>query len=170
MRFLILGLILITSVAFAQDLRIESGVPISCEELPVVDSIQPMCLQFNPDGSISVKLECISFMELVPIGIMPEKKYLKVRGMVNSPYAEGVRENYIKWHTINRRTEEKLNCPELLKISSGVATFGPGKLGFAAQGTGEERKLWLSLGQDINPLYILTDEQVNNIQAELDKL
>jgi len=158
-------------LALAEDLRLESGVPVSCQELETVDSIQPLCLQFNPDGSISVKLECITFMDLVQLGLVEGKTYLRVRGTVNSPYAAGVYEGYMNWHKINRRTEEKLSCPILLKISGGVATFGPGKLGFAAQGTGEERALRLSLGLDVmNPLYMLSDEQLANIQIELDKL
>ena len=153
-------LIACTSV-MAEDLRIEGGVPISCSEVETVDAIaQETCLVYNSDGSVSVRLDCISYIEVQETSNSP---YLLIKVNVDST------DYPMAWHRINRISEEALTCPTLLVISNGIARVGPGKLGFSLKRTATP---WarITLGNHVTPEFLLDETQLANIKIELEKI
>jgi len=147
-----------------EDLRLEGGKPVVVTELPIeAISTQPHNVAYNPDGSISVKLSAITFKEMhtSPGGIT----YLLARAELD------VIENHADWHRIDRLTEEKLSAPDLLVVDEGIATFGPGKLGFSIHGINNPTQ-WvkITLGLHITPEFLLTEEQEANIREVLNAL
>jgi len=146
------------------NLRLEGGTPVVVSEIPVeVPPMQPHNISYNPDGSISIKLSAITFIELLesPGGI----SYLLAKADVD------FYESTTEWHRIFRSSDEQLEEPKLFKVENGIATFGPGKLGYSRHLIGTDKE-WVkvNLGLHITPKFLLSEEQFINIQEELTKI
>ena len=92
------------------------------------------------------------------------KKYLLIKGTTDRQFAADSWEDYYAWFSLYRG--DNLDCPNLLSIENGIATVNPQKIGFMLSGAGEQKILKVDVGM-MTPL---TQEQLDNIEAELLKL